>query len=181
MNAVREIARASLGVVACVLLSGCIGTQSMGRMHPLMPAERELLTCTSIKSEINTVDQFCEYIDTVNDVSCKEYIASVAALVIPAVQYGVILTQATRIASYEEAKEAMKSASIRRAYLTRATESLGCEESPRSHCPLLCGMSDQWQVGESDFLCGRKCFRMSRGERRAHSDILKKVSQNHAK
>lgn len=174
----HKLANTSIVIFTFLLISGCVNTPSMGRMHPLMPAELEVLDCESITLELKVVDQFCEHIDSVNDVSCKEYAASTAGLIIPVVQYGVILTQADSIAMFEEAKAAMKSASVRRAYLTRANESMGCEASSPSRCPLLCDVSNPWQVLESGFWCGDKCVRMSRGERKAHADILQVSPEN---
>ena len=164
----------SAAAMAALLLAvaGCVSTPSMGRMHPLIPAERAGMTCESALVELSKADQFCEHVREVNDVSCREYAASQAALVLPVVWLGVAVAQADSMAAYREAAAAMKSASVRRAYLEKAYDDLRCGSPPPSRCPALCDTSAPWQAFEAGLWCGDRCVKLSRGERRAHAAVL---------
>ena len=152
--------------------AGCVSPPSMGRMFPLMPVERENLMCESAAFELAKADQFCQHIHDVNDVSCGEVAASTAAAAIPIIGLGVVAAQADSLSAYEEARAAMKSASVRQAYLTVAYADLGCGRPPPSHCPLLCDVPVRWEALETGFWCGSKCVGLSRGERRVHGNIF---------
>ena len=121
--------------LAVTVAIGCVNPPSMGRMYPLLPVERQNLTCDSAVIELAKADQFCKHIHEVNDVSCGEVVASTAAAAIPVVGMGVVAAKADSLAAYEEARAAMKSASVRRAYLTVAYADLGCGRPPPSPLP----------------------------------------------
>lgn len=153
-----------------ILLQAC-ATPSLGRMHPLLPTERDVLDCDGIAVEIRKTDEFCA-----TSLETKGY-SNLSAGVTLMMGIGGFLSPAPY--NNLELVKAMKSATIRRSQLTYEAGASGCPEDERPEvermlaCPPLCSRPAFLAAltMEAGFL-GERCIALNRQERNSYRHLL---------
>ncbi len=152
-------------VVGLLVLQGC-ATASLGRMHPLLPAELEGLDCDGMAVEIRKTDDFCAL-----SLESKGYgKRDVAATLF--LGAGAFLMAAPH--NNTELIRAIKSASIRQGQLTHEMKAAGCPVIERDPaCPPLCSRPAVLATltMENGFL-GERCVVLNAQERTTYAHLL---------
>lgn len=152
-------------VVGLIVLQGC-AVASLGRMHPLLPAETEGLDCDGLADEVRKTDDFCALsLDSKGygkrDVAATMFLGAWAFLT-PAPYNNIELIRA------------IKSASIRQVQLTHEMEAAGCPVIEREPaCPPLCSRPAVLATltMENGFL-GERCVVLNVQERKTYAHLL---------
>lgn len=152
-------------VASLVVLQGC-AMASLGRMHPLLPTEREGLDCEALTAEIRKTDEFCAAA-----FDSKGYGKGSVTATLLLGPLGILSP-----APYNniELVRAVKSASIRQSQLTYEADAAGCAVvQPKAVCPSLCTRQPFVAVVtmENGFL-GERCVVLNREERKTYAHLL---------
>ena len=152
-------------VAVLIVLQGC-ATASLGRMHPLLPTERDALDCDGLATEIAKTDDFCAL-----SLDSKGYDDGDATATLVLGVWGFLSPFPY---NNIELVRAMKSASIRKMQLAHEAEAAACHRVEReSACPPLCSRRPFLAVltMENGFL-GERCVTLNRQERRIYAHLL---------
>ncbi len=152
-------------IAGLIVLQGC-ATASLGRMHPLLPAELEGLDCDGLAVEIRKTDDFCALSLQSKGYGKKD---ATATLFLGA---GAFLTPIPH--NNLELIRAIKSASIRQVQLTHEMTAAECpviEHEPA--CPPLCSRPALLATltMENGFL-GERCVVLNGQERKTYAQLL---------
>ena len=151
-------------LASLVVLQGCANA-SLGRMHPLLPTEREGLDCGALATEIRKTDEFCAM-----SLDSKGYgKGGVTATMF--LGPGAVLSPI--LYNNLELLGAMKSASIRQSQLAYEANAAGCPKvEHRAVCPPLCSRQPFAAVVtmENGFL-GERCVLLNRQERKTYAHL----------
>ena len=153
-------------LASLVLLQGC-AMSSLGRMHPLLPTEREGLDCEALVAEVRKTDEFCALALVTKGYGKGSVIATLLlgplGVLSPAPYNNIELVRA------------VKPASIRKSQLTYAANAAGCPAvERRAICPSLCNREPFVAVVtmENGFL-GERCVILNREERKTYAHLLR--------
>lgn len=155
-------------------LFGCASVE-LGRMEPVSQDEVESNTCEGIQAEMTKADEFCAQAISVafNRADCA---VATASDYVPYVG-GILAGRAYD--KREEARRALRTATIRQSQLRRLAKQRNCLVKPNKHCPSICEDPDfGWTRPPSishpvavtakvdDGLCGLACVTLSKSQLR---------------
>ena len=173
-NPLRYFTFICLSSVGMLSLLGCASVE-LGRMDPVSQDEIESNSCAGIQEQLTKADEFCAQAISIafNRADCA---VATASDYVPYVG-GILAGRAYD--KREEARRALRTATIRQSQLRRLAKQRNCLVKPNKYCPSICEDPDfGWTRPPSishpvavtakvdDGICGLACVTLSKSQLR---------------
>ena len=173
-NSLRSVTFIFVSLLGSIGLLGCASVE-LGRMEPVSQDEVVSNSCEGIQAEMTKADEFCAQAISIafNRADCAVATASDYVPIVGGILAGRAYDKR------EEARRALRTATIRQSQLRRLAKQRNCLVKPNKYCPSICEDPDfGWTRPPSishpvavtakvdDGFCGLACVTLSKSQLR---------------